>query len=595
MSSRTTPPARFAGSRLTDGASRLATFSLLAVTLLVLAVDYGHALPYTPPGDTLTVIMRPILNVPAIVVRGDTFDIDCAAPPSTTSWAASLFYRSVSFPLTVTSAQYETSLSRWKLKALVPASTPFELYDLIVAGSGGVADTTLNAVQVITGFDSNFYFVHVTDTHLPTHLYWEDAGSDTDSSELVDLREVIKDINVINPAFLLLTGDLINEGELEDFEYRRYFTRSQRLLTELEIPVFLTSGNHDIGGWASTPPPAGEARRNWWKFFGWPYLNSPPPGDPACTQDYSFDYGSCHFIGMEAYLNYDMWRSDIYGSQSFTSSQLSWLNSDLTAASGSALQVMFYHDDFSDQLNLASLGVDLALWGHIHRDQGALVGWPLDLATNACCDGKRAYRMVRINGTTITPSASIAAGPTGTKLTTSFSPANDGRATNMSATITNQHTQAFERGMIRFYMRSGYSYSVTNGNLLQTMHADSVTICYVGVNVPSASSITVYVDGVVGVEEVPPTVVAASCYPNPFESATNIRFSLSQPAPVEVSVFGIDGRLVRLLERADLQAGSHVYEWNGLDGEGNPVSPGVYLCRVDAPGTRYSAKLLVLR
>ena len=76
----------------------------------------------------------------------------------------------------------------------------------------------------------------------------------------------------------------------------------------------------------------GTARRDWWRFFGWPRLDDPPAGAPWRTQNYSFDYGPVHFVGMESYNNYDRWREEIYGSDSFTSGQLDWLAQDLAAA-----------------------------------------------------------------------------------------------------------------------------------------------------------------------------------------------------------------------------------------------------------------------
>ncbi len=566
--------------------------------LVSLVSTSAFALPYTPPGDTLTVIMRPILNVPAIVPHGDTLEIDCAASGGATGWAASIMYRELNFPLTIASTEFPPSIERWKIKAVVPAGIPEELYDLTVIASGGIADTTENAVQVIDAFENDFYLVHITDPHLVTHLYYEDPGSEYDSSELVDLREVIEDINLINPAFVLLTGDLINEGELEDFEYRRYFTRSQRLLSELEVPVFLQAGNHDVGGWDATPPPDGTARRTWWKFFGWPHLDDPPPGDPARTQDYSFDYGSNHFVGLEAYINYDGWRSSIYGTESFRSEQLTWLQDDLAAASGSSLQILFYHYDFQSQLNLASLGVDLALWGHIHRNEGSLTGWPLDIATDNVCDGQRAYRIVRISGSSITPSPTISAGSGGAELTVSFSSPNDGTASNNSATIVNNHDEGFENAMIRFYMiDDGSSYSVTNGTLLQSFQTDSVVVCHVGVDVQSNSSQTVYVDAVVtSVEEkaVPP-VIASSCYPNPFNRTTNISFSLSQAVPVELVIVDAEGRLIKRLAREEFPAGTYVYAWDGTDHGGRSVAPGVYLCTLNAEGRKLTQKLLVIK
>ncbi len=575
-----------------------ALFFSTVVLLSLFLAPQACSLPYTPPGDTLTVIMRPIMNLPSIVPRGDTVEIDCAAASSTTDWAASLSYRALNIPLDIASSEYVASLLRWKLRAVIPVSTPVELYDLTVTASGGINDVAENAVKVIDEFGSSFYFVHVTDTHVPTHLFYEDPGSDTDSSELVDFREVIKDINVINPEFVLLTGDFINEGELEDFEYRRYFTRAQKLLAELEVPVYLQAGNHDVGGWDATPPPDGTARRTWWKFFGWPHLDSPPPGDPARTQDYSFDYGACHFVGLEAYINYDDWRYEIYGAQSFRSAQLAWLSDDLSAASGSALQILFYHNDFSNQVNLASLGVDLCLYGHGHVDKGSLTGWPLNIETRSCCDGNRSYRMVRINGSSITPSTTTSAGAGGLNFRITFGSPNDGTATSNSATIWNSFSQGFEHGMVRFFMKAqeGTSYSVTNGTLLQAVSTDSVVVCYVGVDIPASGSITVYVDGVVGVSETAvPAVLAASCQPNPFESATSISFSLAERAGVSLSIFDIEGRVVKRIAELELGPGTHAYSWDGTDGNGRPVGTGVYLFELSAGRQRVSRKVLYLR
>ncbi len=44
-------------------------------------------------GDTLTVIQRPLLNIPEIVVPGEEFDIICLAPENITNWNAELLFR----------------------------------------------------------------------------------------------------------------------------------------------------------------------------------------------------------------------------------------------------------------------------------------------------------------------------------------------------------------------------------------------------------------------------------------------------------------------------------------------------------------------
>ncbi|MBC8450691.1 metallophosphoesterase, partial [bacterium] len=258
------------------------TLLLLAAMAAVAPID-AFAQPTDSPGaraigDTLTVVMRPILSVPTIIADGQSFTIEAKASSSTTGWTATLERGGLSYSLALSSVSYESSYERWFMTATVPSGTPEELYDLHVQADGGIDDVTAHSVMVEDALSNDFYFIHITDTHLPTHVYYYESGADTDTTEIDDLRAVIDDINIINPAFVLLTGDVINEGELEDFLDKRYFTRTKRLLKELDVPVYLTAGNHDVGGWDDSPPPDGTARRNWWKFFGWRYLNDPPPG-----------------------------------------------------------------------------------------------------------------------------------------------------------------------------------------------------------------------------------------------------------------------------------------------------------------------------
>jgi len=224
--------------------------------------------------DTLSVIQRPLLNIPQIVLPGESFRIECVAPPATTNWAARLERGNLSAELNITNTEYETSPPRWLLSVTVPNVNVFEQYDLRVTASGGINDRARRSVQVLPTRKTNYYFAHITDIHLPTQIYYPYTGYNTDSTEVVDFREVIKDFNIIRPEFVLLTGDLVHQGELEEFENLRFYTKAKRVLGELEVPVYLTSGNHDIGGWQQTAPPAGSARRFWWKNFGWSWLDN---------------------------------------------------------------------------------------------------------------------------------------------------------------------------------------------------------------------------------------------------------------------------------------------------------------------------------
>lgn len=547
-----------------------------------------------PVGDTLTVIQRPLLNLPSFVLPGGSFTISCEAPTGTTGWTAELICRARHVPLTVTEAVYEPSTLWWRLTATVPTELLSELYDLQVTAAGGIRDVTKHAVKVLPAYRSDYYFVHITDPHLPTPLYYYAPGAGADSSAIVDLREVVNDVNIINPEFVLLTGDLIHEAELEDYEGHRYFSKAQRVLGEFQVPVFLTAGNHDLGGWDETPPPDGTARRDWWRFFGWKRLGNPPSGAPARTQDLSFDYGPVHYVGLEAYLNYDNWRSQYYGAQSFVPAQLLWLGADLAAAAGSTSRVLFYHNDFGGQLNLRNLGVQMALWGHIHHDSGSLTATPYNLATGTTSGGARTYRVVRVSNGVVTPLAGVSAGASGEKLRAVFSPANDGTHASMAALVTNGLPIRFQNARLRFLLpRLTRDIQVSGGILLQIDDSGPALVCYVEVDLPPNSMQAVGVTGTG--EDAAPVLRLAPSLPNPFHTTVVIGYDLPVAGPVQLMVFAPDGRKVATLRDEVLAAGPGAAVWDGRDDQERPVPSGRYFYRLVTSGGARTRGLSLVR
>jgi len=443
-------------------------------------------------GDVITIIQQPLANIPTIITPGDTLEILCDLQNQPYSWTAKLIYKNRVIELRSLDQIFDSLKNLWLLTAIIPDTVLFELYDLKLEIPGNDTDVVKNAVHIIPNFKSDFYFVHITDTHLPTHLYYFQGGSENDTSELEDLRQVIKDINLINPAFVLITGDIINEGELEDYLDRRYYTRTQKILSEFEVPVYLVAGNHDIGGWILTPMPDGTARRDWWRFFGWNYLDIPPVTNQQYTQDYTFDYGKCHFIGMESYINYDSWRSEIYGSASFTNGQLTWLQNNLNNSDLSSLNILFYHYDFNNQIDLNALGVDLALWGHTHRDEGSIYDYPFNLGTQACCDGNRAYRLIRIQEDKIIPTNTLWAGSTGNDLYIHYID-NNPDPIAAKAVITNRIHERFEDSLVKLQMEPGKIAKIENGAIFQIDSVSSPWSAYVHTNIPPFSNYQVII------------------------------------------------------------------------------------------------------
>lgn len=453
-------------------------------------LSYGSDPCDIPIGDTLTVVQKPLLNIPSIVVPQQQMDIECFAPETTSDWNVELFYDEVSVSLTVDQANYDIDLDKWTLTTTIPDVDLYELYDMRVSASGGLVDTVTNAVKVIDQFKDDYYFIHITDIHLVGHTFYGESGYTTDQTEMDDFYEVIKDINLLNPEFVLLTGDLINEGELEDFECLRNHTLTVQLLEKLEVPVYIVPGNHDLGGWDATPPEQGTARNEWWRFFGWRQREVPPTESAYQSHDYSFDYGNVHFTGLEAYDNYDSYMYDVYGQYSFTSEQITWLNNDLAAA-GDKTKVLFYHYDFKDELDLSALGVDMALWGHTHSDYNNGTH-PFNISTASVCDENRRYRVIRVNNGTLQAENSVSSHSGSTDLLTiSFSNANDGSQDMVSATIQNNHNLSFDHSLVKFTMpTSEFGYEITNGKLKQIINKGLTTICYIEVSLPANDQVT---------------------------------------------------------------------------------------------------------
>ncbi|OFX23818.1 MAG: hypothetical protein A2041_00935 [Bacteroidetes bacterium GWA2_31_9b] len=531
----------------------------------------------TPIGDTLTIVQYPLLNIPAIVIPDQELSIICFAPQTTTSWDAELFYNDIIVPLDITQSNFDSGLQRWTLKANIPDIDVYELYDLRVTASDGIFDEVINAVKIIDQYKDNYYFVHITDAHLPTHLFYPDGSNDT--SELDDLYEVIKDINLINPEFVLFTGDVINDGEMEDFDCRRNHTKTIELLQKFEVPVFIVPGNHDLGGWVTTPPSQGTSRREWWRFFGWRQPEIPPVTQEYYTHDYSFDYGNIHYVGLEAYDNYDSYMFDVYGSTSFIPSQITWLQSNLASA-GSKKKVLFYHYDFKHELDLSTLGVDMALWGHIHSDDGDINTFPYNLSTDNVCDGTSAYRVVRVNNNILQPENTIYSYSSEDMIRINYNMINNGSLDSLSATVYNKHNQEFKNGLVKFIMPlSNYGYTVTNGTLEQ-VNSDSYAECYVNVQIPANNNITTTIkknfeDNPTYINE-KQNLFGIHNFPNPFSTKTNIDFKLINYSRVNISVYNITGQLVKILVDEYKSPGEYSIVWDATNSKGTQIENGIY-------------------
>ncbi len=73
--------------------------------------------------------------------------------------------------------------------------------------------------------------------------------------------------------------------------------------------------------------------------------------------------------------------------------------------------------------------------------------------------------------------------------------------------------------------------------------------------------------------------------PNPFRTATALRFDLARATRVRLTVFNVAGRLTRhLYDAASLAAGAHSVTWDGADDAGRAAPAGIYFYRLETDG-----------
>lgn len=79
----------------------------------------------------------------------------------------------------------------------------------------------------------------------------------------------------------------------------------------------------------------------------------------------------------------------------------------------------------------------------------------------------------------------------------------------------------------------------------------------------------------------------AQSFPNPFNLATRINYSLSQPDYVDLMIYNLRGQLVKTLINEYKAVGEHSVLWDGKDDRGFNVASGIYFCqfKVDKSGT----------
>ena len=151
---------------------------------------------------------------------------------------------------------------------------------------------------------------------------------------------------------------------------------------------------------------------------------------------------------------------------------------------------------------------------------------------------------------------------------------------------TDWNLYAFGTGLKYTYLDDLTSAEVGWNELIATSFDDGTAV--------ASDTISFYINAT-GIEFDPTCRLGLSASPNPFHFSASISFELSEPGRTFVTVYDLSGRMVRALENSELGVGQYSIVWDGKRENGEPVSAGLYFCRIQSGGISETTGLCLLR
>ena len=467
------------------------------------------------------VLWRPRFATPVIVALGRAadrqFTAEIRASSSARDWSASIANDLKSWPCRIVSATYATidygTEPGWQVEISVPADASPELFALKVACNEHVS-VQPQAVSVIPAFETNFYILHITDEQIVNRLHTDPSGQ---YYKMVGTWEEMKwmqePVNLINPRFVLITGDQIDfNGALDGWNnwanwgYRprgkKKFMPGETVYLEnrlsemyrdchrgYRVAYVETPGNHDV-----TPP--GKLLDG--STIDWHSISARIYEQQFGQRDWSFRMG-------DFYVLLHDWSSDRLRD---------WAAKDYEAAlADPTIKFHLIGQHFYTKWDGAPTGnyaftpakCDLMLIGHghvtrtiqtspycIYMERAAFIygtagffnferihdRWRCDQTVAPRDEARDVWPLFTANGVTKKVRANC---PDTMNITTN------------SVTIINDLPEDFYDGRVRFVLPGGKYDRVTNGSILAEYDCarDTRTAVLVRVNIPAKGSVTV--------------------------------------------------------------------------------------------------------
>ncbi|MEA2054573.1 MAG: metallophosphoesterase [Candidatus Thermoplasmatota archaeon] len=438
-------------------------------------------------GDSEIKIMYPLSGMPAIVTKRGNFTITVKFSESQGKWkcilstAYDIVWEEIS--LRVGDVTYNGTSHLWEILVEVPSDADEDLYNItvVVETDGKIFEAREpRAVSVVKEFKNTFSFVHLTDFHIG-----DPRGMKVDINKTVGwkaAKKSIREINLLNPDFVIITGDLVF-GQLYPFEYPIEYKKCYDILQLFQVPTFVCLGNHD--GYIQFGQ---DGFKFWQQLFGPLY--------------YSFDYGDYHFTSVNSYD----WPARSRVAFSYLAfnwgghireEEMRWIEHDLQNSVNAKLRfVMLHHNPLWDTKNDSLLNneyegreellgliekydVDAVFAGHVHYDNVTVKNGTIYVTTTTVAsslgdeDAYWGYRLIKVNDEKVNsynykePKYSIPL----YRLNYTYS-RNDGSVTTVTANVENDLEMDVE-ARLHFYVPAG-DYQVENGEIVKENSADEI-------------------------------------------------------------------------------------------------------------------------
>ena len=93
----------------------------------------------------------------------------------------------------------------------------------------------------------------------------------------------------------------------------------------------------------------------------------------------------------------------------------------------------------------------------------------------------------------------------------------------------------------------------------------------------------------------PNNIILKQNYPNPFNPVTTLQYDLPEDGLVNITVYDILGNVVNTLVNANQSSGYKSVQWDATNNQGQPVSAGVYLYKIQAGDFVDTKKMILLK